>query len=76
MLEDTDYMVTLDTELEHVKAYTMLEEQRFEKRLSIEINADRRLFEAVFEPDLTAYRGERGSSRGRCRGKKESERSS
>ena len=26
MLEDTDYMVTLDTELEHVKAYTMLEE--------------------------------------------------
>ena len=40
MLEDTDYMVTLDTELEHVKAYTMLEEARFEKRLSIEINAD------------------------------------
>ena len=33
-------MVTLDTELEHVKAYTMLEEARFEKRLSIEINAD------------------------------------
>ena len=29
-----------DTELEHVKAYTMLEEARFEKRLSIEINAD------------------------------------
>lgn len=40
MLEDIDYMVTLDTELEHVKAYTMLEEARFEKRLSIEINAD------------------------------------
>ena len=40
MLEDTDYMVTLDTELEHVKAYTMLEEARFEKRLSIEVNAD------------------------------------
>ena len=33
-------MVTLDTELEHVKAYTMLEEARFEKRLSIEVNAD------------------------------------
>ncbi|MDY3813976.1 MAG: LytS/YhcK type 5TM receptor domain-containing protein [Candidatus Copromonas sp.] len=40
MLDDIDYMVTLDTELEHVKAYTMLEEARFEKRLSIEINAD------------------------------------
>ena len=40
MLDDIDYMVMLDTELEHVKAYTMLEEARFEKRLSIEINAD------------------------------------
>lgn len=40
MLDDIDYMVTLDTELEHVKAYMMLEEARFEKRLSIEINAD------------------------------------
>jgi len=39
MLEDIDYMVTLDTELEHVKAYTMLEEARFENRLSIEIKA-------------------------------------
>lgn len=36
MLEDIDYMVTLDTELEHVKAYTMLEEARFEDRLSVE----------------------------------------
>lgn len=40
MLEDIDYMVTLDTELEHVKAYTMLEEARFEDRLSVEIRAD------------------------------------
>lgn len=39
MLEDIDYMVTLETELEHVKAYTMLEEARFEERLSIEIKA-------------------------------------
>lgn len=39
MLEDIDYMVTLDTELEHVKAYTMLEEARFEDRLSVEICA-------------------------------------
>lgn len=37
MLDDIDYMVTLDTELEHVKAYTMLEEARFEDRLSVEI---------------------------------------
>ena len=40
MLEDIDYMVTLDTELEHVKAYTMLEEARFEDRLSVEIRAE------------------------------------
>lgn len=38
-LEDIDYMVTLDTELEHVKAYTMLEEARFEDRLSVKICA-------------------------------------
>ena len=37
-LEDIDYMVTLDTELEHVKAYTMLEEARFEDRLSVEFH--------------------------------------
>lgn len=39
MLSDINYMVTLDTELEHVKAYTMLEEARFEDRLSVEIKA-------------------------------------
>ena len=39
-LEDIDYMVTLETELEHVKAYTMLEEARFEERLSVNICAD------------------------------------
>ncbi len=38
-LEDIDYMVTLDTELEHVRAYTMLEEARFEDRLSVKICA-------------------------------------
>lgn len=36
MLEDIDYMVTLDTEVEHIKAYTMLEKARFEDRLSVE----------------------------------------
>lgn len=39
MLEDIDYMVTLETELDHVKAYTMLEEARFEERLTIDIKA-------------------------------------
>lgn len=39
MLEDMDNMVTLETELEHVRAYTMLEEARFEDRLSVEIQA-------------------------------------
>lgn len=34
-LEDIDYMVTLDTEIEHIKAYTMLEKARFEERLSV-----------------------------------------
>ena len=35
MLEDMDDMVTLEMELAHVKAYTMLEEARFEDRLSV-----------------------------------------
>ena len=39
MLEDIDYMVTLETELERVKAYTLLEEARFEDRLSVEFKA-------------------------------------
>lgn len=34
-LESVDYMVTLDMELEHVRAYTLLEEARFEERLSV-----------------------------------------
>ena len=62
-------MVTLDTELEHVKAYTMLEEARFEKRLSIEINADPEAKPRA-EPDLTAHRGECGPSRGNAEGKR------
>lgn len=40
MLEDIDYMVTLDTEVEHIKAYTMLEKARFEDRLSVEFEAE------------------------------------
>ena len=40
MLESMDEMVTLDTELEHVKAYTMLEEARFEDRLSVEFQVE------------------------------------
>lgn len=39
MLEDVDYMVTLDMEIEHVRAYILLEEARFEERLTIEIAA-------------------------------------
>lgn len=40
MLENMDDMVTLDTELEHVKAYTMLEKARFEDRLSVEFEVE------------------------------------
>ncbi len=40
MLQNIDYMVTLETEIEHVKAYTMLEEARFDDRLSVEFCAD------------------------------------
>lgn len=39
MLESMDYMVTLETELDHVKAYTMLEEARFEDQLSVKFEA-------------------------------------
>lgn len=39
MLEDIDYMVTLETELDHVKAYVMLEEARFEDHLKVKIDA-------------------------------------
>ena len=39
MLEDVDSMVTLETELEHVKAYVMLEEARFEERLRVSVEA-------------------------------------
>lgn len=39
MLEDMDDMVTLETELEHVKAYVMLEEARFEEHLTVKIEA-------------------------------------
>ena len=35
MLDDIDSSVTLETELEHVKAYLMLEEARFEEHLKI-----------------------------------------
>lgn len=40
MLEDIDYMVTLDTEVDHIKAYTMLEKARFEDRLAVEFEAE------------------------------------
>lgn len=39
-LESVDFMVTLDTELEHVKAYTKLEEARFESRLQVVFEAE------------------------------------
>ena len=39
MLDDIDYMVPLETELEHVEAYVMLEEARFEERLKVRIEA-------------------------------------
>lgn len=42
MLEDIDSSVTLETELEHVKAYLMLEEARFEEHLKIKIEAEPR----------------------------------
>ena len=40
MLSDVDYMVPLETELEHVRAYVKLEEARFEDRLSVRISAE------------------------------------
>lgn len=40
MLDDIDSSVTLETELEHVKAYLMLEEARFEEHLKIRIEAE------------------------------------
>lgn len=40
MLEDMDEMVSLETELEHVRAYVMLEEARFEEHLSVTIEAE------------------------------------
>ena len=40
MLADTYYMVPLETELEHVRAYLKLEEARFEDRLIVRISAD------------------------------------
>lgn len=40
MLTDIDYMVPLETELEHVRAYVMLEEARFEDHLKVKIEAD------------------------------------
>jgi hypothetical protein len=39
MLHDIEYMVPLETELEHVRAYVMLEEARFEDRLKVVIEA-------------------------------------
>ena len=39
MLADIDYMVPLETELEHVRAYVMLEEARFEERLKVTVEA-------------------------------------
>lgn len=42
MLEDIDSRVTLETELDHVKAYLMLEEARFEEHLKIKIEAEPR----------------------------------
>lgn len=39
MLADIDYMVPLETELDHVRAYVMLEEARFEDRLKVKIDA-------------------------------------
>ena len=40
MLSDIDYMVPLETELEHVRAYVMLEEARFEDRLKVKVEAE------------------------------------
>lgn len=42
MLENIDYMVPLETELEHVEAYVRLEEARFEDRLRVKIKSDPR----------------------------------
>jgi len=39
MLNAVDLMVPLETELEHVRAYVMLEEARFEDRLAVDIDA-------------------------------------
>ena len=41
-LSDIDYMIPLEKELEHVRAYVLLEEARFEDRLTVEIQADDR----------------------------------
>lgn len=40
MLSEIDSMVPLETELEHVRAYVMLEEARFEEKLKVTIKAD------------------------------------
>ena len=40
MLDDIDSSVTLETELEHVKAYLMLEEARFEEHLKMRSEAE------------------------------------
>ena len=41
-LESVDFMVTLEAELEQVKAYTKLEEARFESRLQVSFEAESR----------------------------------
>lgn len=41
-LESVDFMVTLEAELEQVKAYTKLEEARFESRLQVSFEAENR----------------------------------
>ena len=41
-LSEIDYMIPLEKELEHVRAYVLLEEARFEDRLTVEIQADDR----------------------------------
>lgn len=40
MLENIDYMILLETELEHVRAYVMLEEARFEDHLRVSLEID------------------------------------
>ena len=40
MLSGVDYMVLLETELEHVRAYVKLEEARFDDRLKVTIQAE------------------------------------